>query len=66
MSDTLHMELTIRVSYDLADCPDKEQAEMEIRENLEYIATNAANNGLMSGDGPALVDHWEAEVKERR
>jgi hypothetical protein len=57
--DLVHLELAIRVLYDRGTITRKEATE-----NLASIARNAANNGLLTGDGPATADEWNYTVRD--
>ena len=49
--------LTITLDVDLDDTYPE-----DIESNLGYIAINAANNGLFTGDSLATVSEWDYEV----
>ena len=54
----MRMRLTIDITYDEATI-----TESEAREQLRELANRAADEGLMSGSGPGIVDEWEAKVE---
>ena len=54
----LHLELILRVAYDKDGTTTQELVDM-----LRSVADSAASNGLFTGETPAVVDGWSAEVK---
>lgn len=53
--------VTLRLALDVTYALNGESVEA-MRENLAAIATDAANWGTMTGDGPAEVKTWKADV----
>lgn len=58
MSKKITLRLTVDVTYDLqgAGASDMEQ-------NLYMMVEDAMGNGLITGDGPAEVKTWHANVQ---
>lgn len=48
--------LTLTITYD-------DTSVEEVQDLLRDIAEHAANNGLMSGEGPAVVDSWHTDIQ---
>ena len=53
----MKLKLNVEVEYDLNGA-----SKETLVENLKYIASNAAGNGLMSADTEAEVTSWKSEV----
>ena len=49
--------LTVKVTYELNGTPIE-----DLKSRLRYIASNAAAEGMMTGDSEALVETWDARV----
>lgn len=55
--------VTLRLVLSVTFLPNGESVE-SLRDRLMNIAETAANRGQMTGDGPAEVDDWKAEVED--
>lgn len=53
--------LIIDVAYEL-DEPDPQEIR-QLERNLEFVATHAAGEGLLSDDSLAVVDTWDYRVE---
>lgn len=53
----MHAELVIHLVYD-ASTTTKEY----VKERLSQAANYLANNGMLTGDGPAVVEEWRYQV----
>lgn len=54
----MKLKLTLFVEYE----PNGVTVE-ELRQNLQYVASNAAGNGLLTGSSDAEVVTWNATVE---
>lgn len=52
----VHATLTIKVVIDEAE------GVHNVENQLKYCAAHLASNGMLSGDGEAIVDTWEYNV----
>ncbi len=56
-------KVKLRLTLDVTYNPKGEYTE-NLKALMRAIAESAANDGLMTGEGPAEVDVWKAEVEE--
>jgi hypothetical protein len=52
-------ELRVRVTYDETTVDRADALEAQ----LKHCASHLANNGMLSGDDPVIVDEWHATVE---
>jgi hypothetical protein len=60
-----HAKLTIKVKYDLCelDLVQRNRAEVLIREQLESAARYLRDEGMLSGDGPLILEECSFSVE---
>lgn len=57
----MNKPIKLRLTLDIAYIPNGESL-ASLKDRLVQIGENAANLGLMTGDGPSEVDKWTQSV----